>query len=88
MADWLLTDYIGGDNVEEACDLLAARKRLSGVGRKTSPEMLERWIQQGACRRRSSLGVAIGSPKLGLPSEPPIRLNVAFGLARALGATF
>ena len=47
MADWLLTDYIGGTNYLEACDLLAARKRLAGVERRTTPEALEEWITEG-----------------------------------------
>jgi hypothetical protein len=47
MADWLLTDYIGGDNFLEACDALAARKRLAGVERRVPAETLEAWIQQG-----------------------------------------
>jgi len=47
LADWLLTDYIGGDNFEEACDALAARKRLSGVERRADPQQLEMWVTEG-----------------------------------------
>ena len=47
LADWLLTDYIGGDNYVEACDLLKARKRLSGVGREVEAVDLERWVADG-----------------------------------------
>ena len=47
MADWLLTDYIGGDNYEEACHALAIRKRLAGVERKVDPAVLESWILDG-----------------------------------------
>ena len=47
LADWLLTDYIGGENYEEACHALAMRKRLAGVERKADPEDLERWIVSG-----------------------------------------
>lgn len=38
---------IGGENYQEACDGLAARKRLAGVGRQADPEVLERWITNG-----------------------------------------
>lgn len=31
MCDWLLMDYIGGDNCEEASETLRARKRLGGA---------------------------------------------------------
>ena len=49
LSDWLLTDYIGGgsENMEEARDLLAARKRLAGVGRFADLEELERWVADG-----------------------------------------
>ena len=47
MADWLLTDYIGGDNYLEACDMLRSRKRLSGVGRSADEATLEQWITTG-----------------------------------------
>ena len=47
MADWLLTDYIGGDNYEEACHALAIRKRLAGVEREVDPAVLESWILDG-----------------------------------------
>lgn len=47
LADFLLTDYIGGDNCLEACDLLAARKRKSGVERRPEAETLEAWIEKG-----------------------------------------
>ena len=47
MADWLLTDYIGGNNFLEACDALAARKRLAGVERRVPEEQLEAWVEQG-----------------------------------------
>ena len=82
MADWLLSDYVGGNNAEEACDLhaismrsacdqlaismqsacnlhaismpseeacdlLATRKRLAGVERRTAPEQLECWVTNG-----------------------------------------
>ena len=32
---------------EEACDLLATRKRLAGVERRTAPEQLECWVTNG-----------------------------------------
>ena len=82
MADWLLSDYVGGNNAEEACDLhaismrsacdqhaismqsacnlhaismpseeacdlIATRKRLAGVERRTAPEQLECWVTNG-----------------------------------------
>ena len=47
LADWLLTDYIGGDNYEEACHALASRKRLAGVERQAEASMLEKWIVEG-----------------------------------------
>lgn len=47
LADWILTDYIGGDNYEEACHALVMRKRLSGVGRQVEPESLEGWVTTG-----------------------------------------
>ena len=47
MADWLLSDYVGGNNAEEACDLRATRKRLAGVERRTAPEQLECWVTNG-----------------------------------------
>lgn len=47
LADFLLTDYIGGDNCLEACDLLAARKRKSGVERRPDPETLQAWMEKG-----------------------------------------
>ena len=47
LADWLLTDYIGGENYEEACHALAMRKRLAGVARLADPEELERWMTTG-----------------------------------------
>lgn len=47
LADWLLTDYIGGDNYEEACHALASRKRLAGVERKPDPAMLQQWVEVG-----------------------------------------
>ena len=47
LADWLLTDYIGGDNYLEAVHCLAMRKRLSGVERRVPEEQLEAWITQG-----------------------------------------
>ena len=47
MADGLLSDYVGGNNAEEACDLLATRKRLAGVERRTAPEQLECWVTNG-----------------------------------------
>ena len=47
LADWLLTDYIGGENYDEACHALAMRKRLAGVQRNAAPEDLERWMTTG-----------------------------------------
>ena len=47
LADWLLTDYIGGENYDEACHALAMRKRLAGVERVVEPQTLEGWITQG-----------------------------------------
>ena len=47
LADWLLTDYIGGENYDEAVATLAARKRLAGVERKADVEALARWVEQG-----------------------------------------
>ena len=47
LADWLLTDYIGGDNYEEACHLLQNRKRLAGVERVADPAIVERWVVEG-----------------------------------------
>jgi hypothetical protein len=47
MADWLLNDYIGGDNYLEACHLLEARKRLAGVGRRVAATTVEAWIAEG-----------------------------------------
>ena len=47
LADWLLTDWIGGDNYEEACDTLRSRLRLAGVERVVYPDTLEYWMQQG-----------------------------------------
>jgi len=47
MADWLMVDYIGGDNYLEACDALAARKRLAGVARSPSEADVEQWTLQG-----------------------------------------
>jgi hypothetical protein len=47
MADWLLTDYIGGENYLEACSALEARKRLAGVGRTVDAAMLEAWMTEG-----------------------------------------
>ena len=32
---------------EETCDLLATRKRLAGVERRTAPEQLECWVTNG-----------------------------------------
>jgi hypothetical protein len=37
----------GGDNFEEACDALVARKRLAGVARTCDPEALERFRAEG-----------------------------------------
>jgi len=48
MADWLLQDYIGGDNYQEASDALAARKRLGGVGRVADVEALEKFVETGS----------------------------------------
>jgi len=47
LADWALTDYIGGSNYLEAVDLLRSRLRLSGVGREVSESTLESWITEG-----------------------------------------
>lgn len=47
LADWLLTDYIGGENYDEACHALAMRKRLAGVERRADPAELERWMTTG-----------------------------------------
>ena len=47
LADWLLTDYIGGENYEEASAALAARKRLAGVERVADVAALEQWIVEG-----------------------------------------
>jgi len=47
LADWLLTDYITGENYEEACHALAMRKRLAGVERRAEAEVLEKWIVEG-----------------------------------------
>jgi len=47
LADWVLTDYIGGDNYEEACHALASRKRLAGVERSPDPAALQKWIEVG-----------------------------------------
>ena len=47
LADWLLTDYIGGENYEEAAAALAARKRLAGVERVADVAALEQWIVEG-----------------------------------------
>jgi hypothetical protein len=48
MADWLLTDYIGGDNFQEAVDALAARKRLGGVERRADADVVEKYVGEGA----------------------------------------
>ena len=40
MGAWLLRDYIGNDNMLEACDLLQASKRKTKVERNLSPEAL------------------------------------------------
>ena len=42
-----LSDYIGGENYEEACDALSSRKRLTGVERRADPEALEAWMVEG-----------------------------------------
>lgn len=47
LADWVLTDYIGGYNYLEAVDLLRSRERLAGVGREVSDKTLESWITEG-----------------------------------------
>jgi len=47
MADWLLSDYIGGDNIVEATDALRARKRLGGVERAVDPEVVASYIVTG-----------------------------------------
>jgi len=47
MADWLLTDYIGGDNCEEAAEALRSRKRLSGVERLVDAEVVAKFIVAG-----------------------------------------
>ena len=47
LADWLLTDYIGGENYLEACHALAMRKRLAGVERRVEDHVLEQWIREG-----------------------------------------
>lgn len=64
MADWLLTDYIGGDNTEEAAETLRSRKRLGGVERLVDPELVTRFIEAG------TMGdVPPGGPSAG--DEPP-----------------
>jgi len=47
MCDWLLTDYIGGDNTEEAAHALAIRRRLGGVERLADPEIIAKFIVNG-----------------------------------------
>ena len=44
LAQWLLSDYIGGDNCMEACDLLRHRKRHSGVDWTLDPADLQRFL--------------------------------------------
>jgi hypothetical protein len=36
-----------GENYLEACDALAARKRLAGVERQVPADKLEFWIREG-----------------------------------------
>ena len=40
LASWLLRDYIGNDNMLEACDVLTASKRKTRVERNPTPEAL------------------------------------------------
>lgn len=47
MADWLLTDYIGGDNVEEATEALRAQERLGGIGRVVDPTLVADFMVAG-----------------------------------------
>ena len=44
LAQWVLADYIGSENCEEACDLLSSRKRFGGVGWEAEPADVERFL--------------------------------------------
>ena len=44
LAAWLLLDYIGSDNVQEAIDCLTATKRKFRVERRPEPEALAAFV--------------------------------------------
>jgi len=48
LAQWLLRDYIGGDNYLEACEAVRGRYRHSGVPRQADSDLLEKLMTTGA----------------------------------------
>ena len=58
LAQWVLTDYIGSENCEEACETLRARKRFGGVDWAADPKQVELFL---------GLGDGDAAP----PSSPP-----------------
>lgn len=61
LAQWVLVDYIGSENCEEACDVLSSRKRFGGVGWAAEPVDVERFLGLGDG----------GAPPAAPPPPPP-----------------
>ena len=68
LAQWVLTDYIGSENCEEACDILRSRSRSGGVTWALRNSADDELIKEEANRVARFMGIEEQGAS---PSEPP-----------------
>ena len=75
LATWLLRDYIGSENVAEACDLLSASRRKTKVERRLDPAALAAFVGVEYVPPKEDGGLATGAIQElapdGAPPEEP-----------------
>eukprot|EP00964_Phaeocystis_antarctica_P065563 scaffold39571_cov70-Phaeocystis_antarctica.AAC.3 len=71
LAQWVLTDYIGSENCEEACDVLRSRSRSGGVNWALRNSADDELIKEEALRVARFLGLEDGGASPTAPPPPP-----------------
>ena len=73
LAQWVLTDYIGSENCEEACDILRSRSRSGGVTWALRNSADDELIKEEANRVARFMGIEEqgASPSAPPPPTPP-----------------
>jgi hypothetical protein len=71
LAQWVLTDYIGSENCEEACDVLRSRSRSGGVNWALRNSADDELIKEEALCVARFLGLEDGGASPTAPPPPP-----------------